>query len=238
MLKSLRRHPLRLGTGIFAAALCCIAAYLLFRAPATETYPPRDEYPVRGIDISAHNLVEDWQQLADSIDFVFIKATEGGNWNDRHFEANYRAAKNAGLKVGAYHFFRYDREALPQAINFFNALWRKPLDFPAVIDVEDHGNPKGVDESLLVGRLRDMVAFLEQRDIKVMFYTNKNGYSKYIKPNFPGYDIWICSLSDKPSDDIPWTVWQFSHQGKVAGTVGNIDLNVLNVRSSEDGSGK
>jgi len=200
----------------------------MFFAPARSITPSPVEYPLLGVDISAHNEITDWEALADTIDFVIIKATEGGNWKDRNFESNYIAAKNAGLKVGAYHFFRYDRDAVPQAINFYDALWKKELDFPAVIDVEDHGNPRGVGYDRLVSRLREMVDFLEERNIRVMFYTNKSGYPKYIEPYFPNHRLWICSLSDKPSDRLPWTIWQFSHSGKLPGVVGDVDLNVIN----------
>ncbi|MEG0701719.1 MAG: GH25 family lysozyme, partial [Muribaculaceae bacterium] len=76
-------------------------------------------YPVNGIDVSAHNGNIDFARVAqDSISFVFIKATEGASFKDGKFEKNYIAARDAGLKVGAYHFFRFDINGTLQGMNF------------------------------------------------------------------------------------------------------------------------
>lgn len=227
MLQVMKRHPFRFRICLFGIALSLTAFYLLFREPVSKVSPDFSEYPVRGIDISAHNRVTDWNLVADSVDFVIIKATEGGNWNDREFQNNYRQARNAGLKVGAYHFFRFDREALPQSINFYNALWNKHLDFPAVIDVEEDGNPDGIDYRTIVARLSSMVSFLESRGVEVMFYANKKSYAKYVRPNFPEHPVWLCSLSAEPEEGLGWTIWQFSHSGEIPGIEGKVDLNVL-----------
>ena len=41
---------------------------------------------ISGIDISHHNNIRDWGQLKNSIDFVFIKATEGRSHKDSKFK--------------------------------------------------------------------------------------------------------------------------------------------------------
>lgn len=42
-------------------------------------YPTRDDYPVRGVDVSRHQNEIDWPALAtgSEIDFAFMKASEG-----------------------------------------------------------------------------------------------------------------------------------------------------------------
>ena len=43
-------------------------------------YPSFEEYPVQGIDVSHHQQTIDWGKLdKQSVQFAFIKATEGGN---------------------------------------------------------------------------------------------------------------------------------------------------------------
>nr|MDE7190383.1 hypothetical protein [Muribaculaceae bacterium] len=102
--------------------------------PAT-TYPDRNRFEVIGIDISAHNGDIDFRKVAaDGISFVIIKATEGGTFKDRKFIDNLRKAREAGLKVGAYHFFRFDTPGYMQGLNFLNSLQSRQLDLPLIID--------------------------------------------------------------------------------------------------------
>lgn len=65
--------------------------------PAPQRPQPSPEtYPVRGIDISAHNGEVDFGRVADSgMEFVIMKATEGATFKDSRFGANYRAAREA-----------------------------------------------------------------------------------------------------------------------------------------------
>ena len=70
----------------------------------------RYRYPIAGIDVSKHNGDIDFNQVRDDdYQFVYIKASEGMTYKDDAFDRNYRAARKAGLKVGAYHFFRKNR---------------------------------------------------------------------------------------------------------------------------------
>ncbi|MDE6309419.1 MAG: hypothetical protein K2L81_04415, partial [Muribaculaceae bacterium] len=78
--------------------------------------------PVNGIDISSHNGKIDFEAVrADSIDFVIIKATEGSTFKDPAFHTNHTNALKAGLKVGAYHFFRFETNGQQQALNLIKA---------------------------------------------------------------------------------------------------------------------
>ena len=227
MVETITRHPLRLIIVVFAVVICTTVAYLIIRPSVTEAHPDLEKYPVRGLDLSAHNGDVDFDSIAVNYDFVILKATEGGNWTDRSFETNFMKARQAGLKVGAYHYFRFDRDGLPQAINIYNTLYNKKLDLPMVIDVEDHGNPSGIEHSVVIGRLRQLVDFLVNHDIRLMFYTNKLGYNRYLERDFSEYPLWICSFTDPPIH-APWTLWQYTHSGKVSGVKGMADINLFN----------
>lgn len=191
-----------------------------------------DRFPVRGLDLSSHNGDVDFDRIVgDSIDFVMLKATEGTTFKDPRFHINYRAARRAGVKaVGAYHFFRFDTDGEMQAINFLNSLQGKTLDLPAVVDLEQWSNPEGIPTADIVKRLRDMTGYLERNGHNVMFYTNKNGYEKFIRGRFDGYPLWICSFTDPPLGDgnDRWALWQYSHQGWTEACGSKVDLNTFN----------
>ncbi|MBD5285076.1 MAG: hypothetical protein HDS29_02215 [Bacteroides sp.] len=190
-------------------------------------------YPVKGLDLSAHNGIIDFRRLAaDSIDFVMLKATEGTTFQDPNFHRNYNSARDAGIKaVGAYHFFRFDTDGEMQAMNFLNSLHGKTLDLPAVIDIEEWGNPGRISTSDIVARLEALIGYLEQNGHNVMFYTNKDGYNRFLKDRFNDYPLWICSFSNPPLDDADddrWSIWQYSHLGWAEGCDSKVDLNTFN----------
>lgn len=91
-----------------------IHAYRQYIANTPAMEPDRNLYPTRGIDISAHNGTIDFGKVKKAgYDFVIIKATEGTDFKDSMFSDNLRRAREAGLKVGAYHFFRFDTDGEP-----------------------------------------------------------------------------------------------------------------------------
>lgn len=213
------------------AAVGGLHVYRNFRASSPEIQPDESVYTVKGIDVSAHNGDIDFERVkADGYSFVMIKATEGTDFKDRNFVENIRLARSAGLKVGAYHFFRFDTDGNLQAINFLHSLRNRQLDFPAVIDVEEWGNPDGTATSQIVSRLRQMIDRLKYHGVDVVLYTNKDAYDRFIRDNFANYPLWICSFTQL-DPNLEWRIWQYTHKGRVDGVSGNVDLNVLSVDS-------
>lgn len=199
----------------------------------TPPYVDANRYPVRGIDISAHNGRMNLESArADGIDFAFIKASEGDTYGDPDFGLNYDKAVSAGIKVGAYHFFRFDTEGVPQAMNFLHRIGNRPLDLGLVIDVEQTGNPTGVDPAVISDRLGSMIEYLNLKGYRVTLYTNRDGYYDFLEGNFRGQQLWICSFSNPPiSTD--WIFWQYNHRGRVKGINGDVDLNAFNGSRAE-----
>ena len=183
-------------------------------------------YDIVGIDISAHNGEIDFEKVRDAgVKFVYIKATEGGTFKDRRFIENLRQAQEAGLKVGAYHFFRFDTPGYLQGLNFAASIKGRALDLPAVIDIEEFTNPNFQTTRLVLERLTDMADYLEERGYRIMFYTNKKGYARFIRGRLEGYPLWLCSLGSLP-DEPDCDIWQATHHGRVDGIDSDVDINV------------
>ncbi len=113
------------------------------------------------------------------IGFVYVKATEGADFKDASFGANINAARRAGLKVGAYHFFRFDSSGYLQKLNLLHSVRGRHLDLPLVIDVEEWTNPVNRSTDQTVGRIKEMAEELRAEGYRVMLYTNKDGYSRF-----------------------------------------------------------
>jgi lysozyme len=190
----------------------------------------RYRYPVAGIDVSKHNGEIDFEKVAaDDYQFVFIKASEGKTYQDEAFARNYEGARDAGLKVGAYHFFRKNRTGEEQAANLLNVVKGKEVDLPLVIDLEDDwGNGATVSRQVALERVMEMIGILNDKGYKVMIYTNLDGYNKYYKDLLADNDLWLCSFTSPDLlPHLPHRIQQFSHEGEVDGIEGDVDLNVF-----------
>lgn len=212
------------GLSIFGSAFyrSCTA-----RRPHVEV--ERERFPVMGIDLSAHNGDVNFDRIvAEGVDFVFLKASEGTSFHDPKFRKNYSEARRSGIKVGAYHFFRFDSDGYDQGRNFLSAVDSLSLDLPLAIDIEEWGNPEDYSTEKVVESLRGMIFALEGSRHKVIIYTNKNGYDRFVRGRFEEMPVWVCSFTNPPITSDNWLLWQHSHQSRIDGVDGDVDLNTFN----------
>ncbi len=123
----------------------CVTAYIVMTRPSYPSHHlSRAEFPIKGIDISAHNGHIDFGLVTtDTIDFVMIKATEGADFCDANFNINYNGARAHNLPVGAYHFFRFETPGAVQASHFINTIAGKDFErflegFNAVVNAGEN----------------------------------------------------------------------------------------------------
>ncbi len=116
-----------------------------------------------GIDVSDHQGHIDWHRVAQGgISFAYIKATEGGDFVDRSFPANWAGATRAGIERGAYHFFTLCTPGGTQAQNFLHAVPDDPGALPAGVDLELAGNCHArPDRGTVISQLNDFLRAVE-----------------------------------------------------------------------------
>lgn len=203
---------------------------------------------VQGIDVSHHQGTVNWTKVAaDNIAFVFLKATEGQTYKDTTFGGHAKAAKAAGLMVGAYHFLRaasVDAAVLEARffVNTVNAAYgADKLDFPLVMDYENNPN------NLTYAAINQVSkAFLKEVERltgrKPIIYTG-NVFGAIFDADHSAYDLWIAryAASTPPADNKAWKEWDFwqysdgqsggtrsNSSRRVAGIGGPVDLNEFN----------
>lgn len=187
------------------------------------------KYPVRGIDISKHTGIIDFERIKDqNVDFVFLKATEGIDYVDERFETNYKNAHLAGIPKGAYHFFRFERDGKEQANHFLRSIAGKKFELPLVLDIEEWGNPSAKPTDEITVEIEKFLAVFESERDELLLYSNESSYRKFILGKFDDKPLWICSFSDPPNVQTDWLFWQHSHKGKLEEAEGWVDLNVFN----------
>ena len=224
-----------LGSAIFLGLIAVIyfeLGYIRFN------YPDTDTYPVRGIDISHHQDVIDWDVLTRSnIQFAFIKATEGGDHKDTLFKRNWERAGDIGLVRGAYHFLTFCKPGIEQALNFIQTVPVDKNSLPPAIDLEFSGDCQARPSKEEVQHEISVFAKLvEQRYGKTpIIYTTNDSYLAFLEGEDLGYPIWIRDIYSEPKlpDGAKWDFWQFTHRGRLHGINGFVDLNVYNGSSEE-----
>jgi lysozyme len=197
-------------------------------------YVDISEFPVQGLDVSHHQGAIDWKKAKNSrFKFVFIKATEGGDFVDPKLNYNRGNASKNGFLVGAYHFFTFRKPGAEQARNFIAAVPNDKKSLPPVIDLEFMGNSETrLSREELRKELSDFIGIVEARyNKKPILYTTYEFYEFYLEGYSDRYLIWIRDIFKKP-DFINWTFWQYANRARIEGIEQYVDLNVFN--GSED----
>ena len=200
----------------------------------THWYEPGWRYDVLGVDVSHHQGSIDWPTLAqDRVVFAYIKATEGGDFQDPRFAENWRGAREAGVHPGAYHFFTLCRPGADQAANFIASVPNEPGMLPPAVDLEFGGNCSA--RPSLVEFRTELDVFLEQIaahfGAKPMAYTTDDFYDFYLAANPPDVHWWIRSLVAEPNRS-DWVLWQY-YPGSRDGVTGSVDRNAFRGTSVE-----
>jgi len=223
-------------SGVVVALVAVLAlAGLLGEGVVQANNPPRERYPVWGVDVSRYQGDIDWPVLAgQGIEFAYIKATEGSSSIDPRFATNLAGATAAGLLVGAYHFFSFESPGATQADNIISTVPVNPGMLPVAVDVEFYDdfwtNPAPVAD--VRRELADLLDRLTAHyGTAPIIYTTMDVYNRYIAGTFPGTDIWIRDIWREPTlaDGRAWRFWQFSERFRLEGYSGEeryIDLNV------------
>jgi lysozyme len=199
-------------------------AFLFWRGLLWFNMPSRARYPVRGIDVSHHQGAIDWTAI-DPAEwrFAYIKATEGGDWRDPDFAANWAGARTAGLVPGAYHFFTLCRPAAEQAANFL-AMLPRDRALPPAIDVELGGN---------CSARPDRAALLAELDVFRRAVAENTGETAilYLTREMAGlYGIdtrgaWLRDVFREPPAG--WAIWQYGNHARIAGIDGRVDVDLF-----------
>jgi len=194
---------------------------------------------INGLDLSHWNGDVDWPSIAGAgIRFAWAKASQGqANRDERWTAGRRKAALAAGVRIGAYHFADLSQTPEANAQNFADAI--DALDVGGLIpalDVESGGLPEHMTaDEIMAWCARFAAAFRAVIDTPLVLYTDHgtlinrmDGGRSELLAAYPF--LWIarytnaadpgeCGAWDK------WTAWQWTQGGKVAGIVGNVDLN-------------
>ncbi len=181
-----------------------------------------------GIDVSNHQGAVDWRAVADDgVAFAYIKATEGGDFTDARFAANWRGAAKARLERGAYHFFTLCRPGLAQAQHFLSVAPPDSMALPPAVDLELAGNCKRRPSVAAVdAEVRSFLSAVETAwGRQVVVYAGHDWDSRYPARHELGRPLWHPRFLRRPGG--PWVVWQIHGFARVDGIHGRVDIDIM-----------
>lgn len=192
-----------------------------------------------GVDVSAHQGDIDWAAVKKSgIEFAIIRLGYRGYGSgklveDEYAKKNLQAAKEAGLKIGAYFFSQaLDIKETDEEIQFMlNMLADVDLDMPLVLDWEipaEDARTKNMDARTLTDIQLHFCGQMKKMGYQPMVYFNwHQSENLYYLSELEDYPFWLALYQDRMT--YPWKVemWQWTSSGKVPGIQENVDINVF-----------
>lgn len=221
------------------------------RIEYTKKSPSKGDRAV-GVDVSYWDQNVNWKAVQKAgISFAIVKSSEGSDYIDPTFEANWSALKDLGIPRSTYHFFHGDLNAKEQAV-FFSGIARfLPGDLPPVLDIEPTNNQDFLnqDSDTIISALETWLTELERQTGKrPIIYSSSRFFQDYLRDRtgqypewLPKYPLWIGSYLNDPSIayrgepavmpkgwTTEWTFWQFTDRGTVDGIDSGVDMNLYN----------
>ncbi len=188
-----------------------------------------DDFDIHGIDVSHYQGRIDWHTVSEQgVDFVFVKATEGGDYQDSIFCDNWDLMRLHDIKRGAYHFFRPNTSVNLQIANFVDNVKLQAGDLPPVLDVETYD---GASKLEIISGMRQWLYAIEiHYNVKPIIYTNLKFFNKNLAGQFRDYPLWIARYNSREprlADSRDWDFWQYGNKGTIVGIEGYVDFNVF-----------
>lgn len=182
----------------------------------------------RGIDVSDYQGNIDFKKVRDDgIEVVYIRSSVGNSFVDVKFRQNYDNAKEAGLKVGFYHFVtaRNTEEAREQARFFSHVIRGTKPDCRLAIDFEYLRGLSRIEVNNIARAFIETTEELTKKEMIVYSdaYNAEAMFDSYLAENYP---LWIAEYGVRAPEVAnwkDWTGWQYTDVGRVEGIVGNVD---------------
>lgn len=181
----------------------------------------------KGIDLSRHNVVTNWDRVKDQVDFVILRAggNYGGYYKDSKFEQYYAACKKLGIPVGAYYdagkeLWCADGSAYAQ--HFLRLLQGKTFEYPVYIDIEV--TPKRYKKANTGAAISFCRTMENNRYFTGIYGSDINTFKEMLDYSaLTDFSMWVARYGKKPEYVKQYAMWQYKSKGAIVGIKGNVD---------------
>lgn len=188
---------------------------------------------VEGIDVSVYQGSIDWNQVkASGIEFAVTRISDGLNFEDSYFDANWPAIRAAGLVRGAYQYFEPAQDAAAQADMVVRKVGRLASgDLPVQLDMEATG---GQSPATIVNQMNIWIERVSAGTGKrPMIYSARYFWNDNVGSTaFSDDALWVANYGvvcpNLPDAWTDWLIWQYGDDGRVPGIDGAVDTDRFN----------
>ena len=191
---------------------------------------------LRGIDVSEHQGVINWEKVKGNIDYAMLRAGYGRNNIDKQFVRNIKECNRLGIPVGIYWFSyacsvemakneaKYALEAIkPYKVNY-------PISFDLEYDTLNYAKKNGVtiNKRLATDMINTFCSTVEENGYKAMNYANPDFINNKFYNNEVNYPLWLAwyGVSEDKANTYNPSIWQYSESGSLNGIGTNsVDMN-------------
>lgn len=198
---------------------------------------------LKGIDVSEHQGVINWNEVKNHIDFAMVRAGYGKNNIDKQFERNIKECNRLGIPVGIYWFSyalnedmaRQEAKYALAAVNDYRLEY--PISFDLEYDTLKYAKKNGVniDKRLATNMVKAFCSEIEAAKYYAMNYTNQDFINNHFYFNeIERYCPWYAWYN-KELDRSNVGMWQYSASGSIPGIEGSeVDLDYARVDFAKD----
>lgn len=207
----------------------CIFALLLM---LSSTVCAESTPTMKGIDVSRHQGVINWDAVYGNIDYAIIRCGFGNDetsQDDTQWYNNANACTRLGIPFGVYIYSYATNTVMAESeanhvlrlINGYN------LDFPVYLDMEDsiQANLSASERGTIASTFCNII---QNAGYEVGIYANRNWWENYLTDlafNNSSWHKWVAQYNSSCTYAGNYTMWQYTSSGNVNGINGRVDLN-------------
>ena len=195
-------------------------------------------FPIKGIDVSVHNGIVDWETVKKSgIEFAILRCGFGENitsQDDAYFVRNMNECERLGIKYGVY-LYSYalnEEGAVSEANHVLRLIKGHDIAYGVWLDMEDadgYKERKGMPSNeTLVNICEKFCDIVKSEGYDVGIYASYYWFVTILNDEkLDKYDKWVAQWSSRCSYQKPYKMWQYTATGHVNGVSENVDMNYM-----------
>ncbi len=185
----------------------------------------------KGIDVSEHNGLIDWDKVkASDVEFAIIRCGYGQDMvsqDDKYWEANVTACEKREIPYGVY-LYSYALNptmAVGEANHVLRLIAGRKLTYPVYYDLED-AKQKDMTAAELDAINKAFCDTIRKAGYEVGVYANLYWFNnKLTGPSFAEQGKWVAQYYIKCEYTGAYDIWQCTSSGSVPGIATEVDLN-------------
>lgn len=186
---------------------------------------------LKGIDVSKHQGVINWEDVKKEIDFAILRCGFGDDivsQDDSMFAQYANECTRLGIPFGVY-IYSYatnTNHALSEANHVLRTIQGYNLTYPVFYDLEDPNTLGAQSNATILEITETFCNAIQNAGYRVGTYGSKSWYTSKLTDSY--YDTmpkWVAQYYSSCTYNGRYDMWQYTSDGAVSGIAGRTDMN-------------